>query len=138
MTLALDSNVLSAVFRGEATAGAILETLEARRGRVVLHACAFAEVLAGPGLERVSVESFLADAEISVVWEAERAVWERTVVAFSRYAEHRRRSGGGQARRILADFLIGVHAAVAAGELLTLDPQHYRQHFPELRLLPLQ
>lgn len=134
--LALDSNVLSAVLRGEDTAESIVRMLEERRETgLVLHVAAFAEVLAGPGVQRATVEAFLEDAGIALVWESESAVWERAMTAFADYAQRRRISGGGQPRRILADFLIGAHAAVVAGELLTLDPQHYRQNFPELLAL---
>lgn len=136
MTLAVDSNILSAVFRGEDTALRVVQILEERRGEgLLLHVPAFAEVLSGPGIRRVDVEAFLSDAGISLVWETEAAVWERAISAFTLYAERRRKSGGGQPRRILADFLIGAHAAVSAGELLMLDPQHYRQSFPELVVL---
>jgi len=45
-----------------------------------------------------------------------------------------RRAGGGRTR-ILADFLIGAHAATAADRLLTRDPGFYRKHFDRLAVL---
>lgn len=101
----------------------------------MLYIAAFAEVLAGPGIARTDLEDFLADADITLDWVTSTAVWERAMTAFTTYATRRRSSGGGQPRRILADFLIGAHAAVTAQELLTLDPQHYRQGFPELHII---
>lgn len=131
--LSLDSNVLSAVFRGESTAQRIVDILEDRRqDGLFLHVAAFAEFLAAPGIQRADAERFLTEAHVAVAWQTEEAVWERAIQAFTAYAALRRRSGGGQPRRILADFLIGAHAELMAGELLTLDPQHYRQHFPGL------
>ncbi|GAA5533881.1 hypothetical protein [Deinococcus aluminii] len=50
------------------------------------------------------------------------------------YAE-RKRSGGGLPRRLLVDFLIGAHAHTLSAALFTLDPQHYRQAFPDLHVL---
>ena len=131
--LALDSNVLSAVFRGESTAYRIVELLEARRADgLLIYVAAFGEVLAGPSIRRSDVEAFLSDAGVTVVWETSAEVWEQAIAGFTLYAERRRRSGGTQPRRILTDFLIGAHATVSVGELLTLDSQHYRQNFAGL------
>ena len=38
-------------------------------------------------------------------------------------------------RKILADFLIGAHAAYDGATLLTRDPHLYRRYFPELPLI---
>ena len=35
-------------------------------------------------------------------------------------------------QHVLADFLVGGHAAAQADQLLTRDPHHYRRHFPIL------
>lgn len=50
------------------------------------------------------------------------------------YAARRRTSGGGTPRRVLADFVIGTHAASRAAQLVTLDAQHYAACFPDLKV----
>lgn len=49
------------------------------------------------------------------------------------FVNHRR---AGRSRvRVLADFLIGAHAAVAGMPLLTRDARRYRRYFPTVTLL---
>ncbi|NBU28536.1 MAG: DNA-binding protein, partial [Caulobacteraceae bacterium] len=48
-------------------------------------------------------------------------------------AQYRRR--GGARESILADFLIGAHAAVAGYALLTRDPRRVRAAFPGVELI---
>lgn len=45
------------------------------------------------------------------------------------------RRAGGSRVRVLADFLIGAHAAVAGMPLLTRDARRYRRYFPTMTLL---
>lgn len=45
------------------------------------------------------------------------------------------RRGGGRARRVAADVLIGAHALVHADRLLTRDRGFYREHFGGLTVL---
>lgn len=45
------------------------------------------------------------------------------------------RKAGGTREKLLADFLIGAHAATAGQPLLTRDPRRYRTYFPELTLI---
>lgn len=45
------------------------------------------------------------------------------------------RSQGGKRTRLVADFLIGAHAAVRGGRLLTRDRGFYRRYFTDLELL---
>ncbi|HZP66172.1 MAG TPA: PIN domain-containing protein [Rudaea sp.] len=49
------------------------------------------------------------------------------------FLAYRRR--GGSKNRVLADFLIGAHAAVRDCPILTRDTRHYREYFPSLHLI---
>lgn len=50
--------------------------------------------------------------------------------AFRRY-----KAGGGAAKMILADFLIGAHAVTLDATLLTRDRRFYVKYFPDLPLI---
>lgn len=55
------------------------------------------------------------------------------LAAGAAWSAYRRR--GGTRQRIVADFLIGAHALVAADRLLSRDRGFYRSHFKALRVL---
>jgi predicted nucleic acid-binding protein len=50
--------------------------------------------------------------------------------AFGRY-----RTGGGPRTSLIADFLIGGHAAFSSIPILTRDTRRYRTYFPEVELI---
>jgi predicted nucleic acid-binding protein len=62
-------------------------------------------------------------------------VWLDAGRRFARYATRRRKSGSGEAKRLLADFVIGSHALLQSDRLMSLDVDRYRRHFPELKLV---
>jgi predicted nucleic acid-binding protein len=64
----------------------------------------------------------------------DEAIWRSAGRAFRGYAERRRKHRDPGGRRILADFLIGAHAAAHDYRLLTLDVHLYRAAFPTLKI----
>ena len=84
------------------------------------------------------MEQFLRDTHIRVDFVLDESVWRRAGLAFSAYAKRRRRSGGGEPRRLLVDFLVGAHAELRAERLLTLDASRYTQDFPGLKLMEVE
>lgn len=56
-------------------------------------------------------------------------------LAGQRFAAFRRERERGCGSRVLADFLIGAHAATREVPLLTRDPTAFRRYFPELTLI---
>ena len=95
----------------------------------------FAELLASPGATENFVLHFCTEVGIAIDWMDDESIWRSAGRAYGEYAKKRRRSKTGQPRRILADFLIGAHAAENGYALLTLDKRIYRTAFPKLDLL---
>jgi len=92
----------------------------------------YAELLAVPGKTRAWLDEFLQDVAIAVDWYIEETTWLEAGEAFAAYAQ-RRREPGDAPRRILADFVIGVHALGQANRLLTAD-DWYKTIYKGLRL----
>ncbi|MFC6619707.1 type II toxin-antitoxin system VapC family toxin [Deinococcus radiophilus] len=138
MTICLDTNVLSALFTGEEGAGELARQLfhHQQQESLIIHAAVRAELMALPGMNAAMLDQQLSRLSITVDTHTPAAIWDETARTFAEYAQRRRKSGGGQPRRLLADFFIGAHAAEIGARLMTLDPQHYRQAFPGLELLP--
>jgi predicted nucleic acid-binding protein len=137
MRTAIDSNVFSAIWTGEASVPRLLlELKEAmQEGALLISPFVFVELLAYPGMTETRLRSFLETTEVMVDLRIEDRVWSETGIRYARYAARRRQSTGVGPRHILADFLIGAHALLQADRLLTLDPKVYRQDFPELQLI---
>ncbi len=51
------------------------------------------------------------------------------------HAWQRYRHAGGKRTRIMADFLIGAHAAIVADQFITRDEGFYRGHFSQLQIV---
>ena len=136
MRTAIDTNVVSALWSGEALAAQIATKLGNAKteGGLVVGGPVYAELLAYPKATESFLNSFLADTGIDVDFEFQRSVWIEAGRRFARYAK-RRRSAQQDPKRLLADFLIGAHALTQADRLMTLDPKRYKQDFPELKLI---
>jgi len=137
MRTAVDSNVLSAIWGRESNARELTERLaEARRGgSIAICGVVFAEALASPRASERFVREFLATAGVSIDFDLEEAVWVEAGTRYAAYAERRRVSGGGEPKRLLADFLVGAHALIEANQLISLDRGRYERDFPELKLV---
>jgi predicted nucleic acid-binding protein len=137
MTTAIDTNVFVALWDHDR--GAFLparNALEAahRRRNLTVASPVFAELIAAPGRSENFVAAFFENTGIAIDWELGEEVWRSAGRAFRGYAERRRKQRDFSTRRILADFLIGAHAAAHDYRLLTLDERLYRAAFPTLKI----
>jgi len=135
MTTVLDTNVLVALWTQDDAlnkkAQAVLDDARSR-GRMVISAVVYAELLAEQQRNEAFVYGFCNEAGIEVDWELGERVWRVAGAAFQGYAARRRKQRGVEPRRILADFVIGAHALVNGYRLLTLDAGIYAASFPRL------
>jgi predicted nucleic acid-binding protein len=134
---AIDTNILSALWSNETGGQEILQQLgDARRlGALLIAPVVYAELLAYPKATEAFLNRFLSDTGITVDFQLDEPVWVDAGRRFARYAGHRRKSGSGEPKRLLADLLIGAHALLQADRLMSLDPTRYKQYFPELKLV---
>ncbi len=137
MRSAVDTNVISALWSGETTAGQMAAVLGQARSEGGLVVCApvYAELLAHPKAQPGFVDEFLVRTDVLVDFDLDEAIWREAGRSFAAYARRRRETGAGP-KRLLVDFIVGAHAARRADRLLTLDPARYARDFPRLSLLP--
>jgi predicted nucleic acid-binding protein len=137
MITALDTNIPSALWSGNPAARSLAASLvrASRDGDLVICGAVYAELLAYPGATAEFVDTFLQNTRVSVEWNLTRDVWAEAGRRFAAYSQRRRRSGGGESKRLLIDFLVGAHALLRAGRLFTMDASRYRRDFPELELI---
>jgi predicted nucleic acid-binding protein len=138
MRTAIDTNVISAIWSGEAQAHAIVRDLQEAQaqGGLAISPVAYAELRAYPRASAGFVDEFLTSTNIVVDWGLSEEFWLLVADRFSRHAERRRKSKAPGTKRLLADFMIAAHAVTHADRLMTLDRQRYHRDFPELTLLP--
>ena len=137
MRTAIDTNIISAVWSGSAPSAHVASMLAqaANEGALVICAPVYVELMAYPNATGQYLDQFLASTRVQVDFVIEEPVWRETAQRFAAYARRRRKSGGGEAKRLLVDFLIGAHAFLHADRLFTLDPHRFTRDFPNLRLM---
>lgn len=137
MRSAIDTNIIVALWAREPIARQMATLLgEARAaGGLVICGPVHAEFHAHPRTTSAFVQTFLNDSGITVDSNFSEEAWHLIGAAYAAYAERRRQSAGGKAKRLLADFMIGAHSLFAADRLLTLDATKYQSAFPDLVLV---
>src|SRR5690606_14403538 len=127
MLSAIDTNAISALWSQEPAANRLAEWLNRARlaGGMVICPVVQAELRAHPTVDDDFVLRFLADTRVRVDFDMSERVWDRAGSAFAAYAARRLASGGGEPKRLLADFIVGAHALERADRLLTLDGGRY-------------
>jgi predicted nucleic acid-binding protein len=138
MTISIDSNVIAALWNKDhsmnAVAVEVLSKLSAPE-RLLVAGPVYSELMAGPLRTEESLDMFLDDTGIAVDWAMQEEIWREAGRAYLRYVRRRKASRGGDARRILADFIIGAHALVRCHKLLTLDSADLAIAFPTLPII---
>jgi predicted nucleic acid-binding protein len=138
MMTAVDTNVIVALWDRDAELSLAAQlALDAAlaQGGLVVSAPVFAELMAAPGRSETFLNSFFHDTGIVLDWDLQQPIWRAAGRAFQKYAAVRRERHPLGPRRILADYLIGAHAAKGGYRLLTLDDRLYRAAFPGLTLV---
>lgn len=91
-------------------------------GALLINQIIYAEVMVAVD-EASEAAGFLSD-----LFERRDLPWDAALLAGQAHAGYRRR--GGQREAILADFLIGAHAATESLALITRDPRRVTTAFP--------
>ena len=137
MRTAIDTNVISIIWSGDPPAAEAASLLgrAANEGALVISAPVYVELMAHPKATQHLMDYFLTNTRVEVDFLLDEAVWRETAQRYASYARRRRKSGGSDAKRFLADFVIGAHAHLCADRLFTLDPDRFAKDFPDLQLI---
>lgn len=131
MISALDSSVILDVLTANPRFADSSEALlhrAAAEGKLVIGECVLAEIAPAFRDER-TLKEFLADWQIEFVPSS----LDSAILAGRNFARYLSR--GGRSGRIVADFLIGAHAALHADRLLARDRGYLRDYFSRLTVL---
>ena len=137
MKTALDSNIISALFSIEPTHSTLTSKLGelSTEGPLVICGVVFAECHAIPNITAEILQEFLHDTGVAVDTKTSFEDYAAIGHVFGTYANRRRQSGGGEPKRLLADFIVGAHAEHNCDRLFTLDSSRYETGFPRLVLV---
>lgn len=137
MRTALDTNILSVFWSRQPSAAALAVRLSRARaeGALAVSAPVFVELSAIPTGSPQRIAALLREMNIAIDFDLGEDVWQLAATSFAAYAVRRRRSAGGSAKRLPADFVIAAHASLRADRLMTLDAGRYGTDFPQLRIL---
>ena len=129
-TVAVDTSVLLAIFKGEPRGAIWLECLRdsAEKGVLLVSPVVLAEVRAFFPSDAACKET-LAHLELQYSTISE----ESALLAGETFRAYR--NEGGPRKVILPDFLVAAHAARQAGAFATEDRGYLRRYFPTVRLL---
>lgn len=129
-SVAVDTSVLLAIFKGEASGEKWLELLQsaAASGALIVSSVVYAEIRS----------FFPSDAACRSALDAldighSPLVQESAALAGRIFRVYR--NEGGPRTTILPDFLVAAHAAIQATALATEDRGYLRAYFPRIRLL---
>jgi predicted nucleic acid-binding protein len=138
MTISIDSNIVAALWEKDhemnGVATEVLGKLIAHE-RLIVSGPVYSELMAGPLRDEAALDHFFDDTGIEIDWAMEEEIWREAGRAYLRYVRRRKSSRGGDARRILTDFLIGAHAKVRGYTLLTLNGDDFATAFPTLPII---
>ena len=137
MIFSLDTNIIAGIWSGtpEGRADRLsLQTMQKSGQELMVCGVVYAELAAYPGMDRGAVDTFLEATAITLDLQMPEAAWQAAADANHAYQLRRRRSGGGAAKRVLPDFLIGAHALHRAAALMTRNPGDVKD-FPTLVLV---
>lgn len=129
-SVAVDTSVLLAIFKGEASGEKWLELLQsaAASGALIVSSVVYAEIRSffpSDAACRSALDAL--DIGHSPLVEESAALAGRIFRVY--------RNEGGPRTSILPDFLVAAHAAIQATALATEDRGYLRAYFPRIRLL---
>jgi AbrB family looped-hinge helix DNA binding protein len=135
---AIDTNVIAALWSGEPASRGMAALLGRAQNEdsLVISAPVYAELLVYPRAAGSLVREFLERSRVTTDFLLDEAVWQEAGTAYAAYAQRRRRSNADAPKRLLVDFITGVHALLKADRLLTLDEARYKTAFPKLITAP--
>jgi len=138
MTTAIDTNIIASFWDGNDALNLLAKSAlnsALARGRLVIAAPVYAELLAFPTRSESLLDYFFKDTGIAVDWNMDESIWRTAGRAFQSHASRRKTRHDPGPRRVLADFLIGAHALRRGYTLLTMDDHLYRTAFPRLTIV---